>query len=53
VVGIGLVLPAALESMELLKFKIPYYIPPVLVIFGGIMLRFILAYAGQLSRWLY
>jgi protein NrfD len=53
VVAIGLVLPAALESMELLKFKIPFYIPPILVIFGGIMLRFILAYAGQLSRWLY
>jgi formate-dependent nitrite reductase membrane component NrfD len=53
VVVIGLLLPAALESLELLKFKIPYYIPAVLVIFGGIMLRFILAYAGQLSRWLY
>jgi len=53
VVGIGLVLPAALEGLELLKFKIPYYIPPILVLFGGIMLRFILAYAGQMSRWLY
>jgi protein NrfD len=53
VVGIGLVLPAILESLELFKFHIPYYIPPILVIFGGIMLRFILAYAGQMSRWLY
>jgi protein NrfD len=53
VVGVGLILPAILESLELFKFKIPYYIPPILVIFGGIMLRFILAYAGQLSRWLY
>ncbi len=53
VVAIGLILPAILESLELLKFKIPYYIPPILVIFGGIMLRFILAYAGQASRWLY
>lgn len=53
VVGIGLLLPAVLESLELMKFSIPYYIPPMLVIFGGIMLRFILAYAGQLSRWLY
>ncbi|MFA6125761.1 MAG: NrfD/PsrC family molybdoenzyme membrane anchor subunit [Bacteroidales bacterium] len=53
VVGMGLLFPAALESLELLKFKMPFYIPAVLVIFGGIMLRFILAYAGQLSRWLY
>ncbi len=53
VVAIGLVLPAILESLELFKFRIPYYIAPILVIFGGIMLRFILAYAGQMSRWLY
>ncbi len=53
VVFIGLIMPAILESLELFKFKIPYYIPAVLVIFGGIMLRFILAYAGQMSRWLY
>jgi len=53
VMAIGLILPAVLESLELMKFRIPYYIPPVLVIFGGIMLRFILAYAGQMSRWLY
>ncbi|HBB90171.1 MAG: nitrite reductase [Bacteroidetes bacterium GWF2_49_14] len=53
VVAIGLILPAILESLELFKFRIPYYIPPILVIFGGIMLRFILAYAGQMSRWLY
>jgi formate-dependent nitrite reductase membrane component NrfD len=53
VVGVGLILPAVLESLELLKFRIPWYIPPILVLFGGIMLRFILAYAGQLSRWLY
>jgi protein NrfD len=53
VVVLGLILPAALESMELFRFKIPHYIPAVLVLFGGIMLRFILAYAGQMSRWLY
>jgi protein NrfD len=53
VVGIGLVIPAILEILELRKFKIPVVIPAVMVLFGGIMLRFILTNAGQLSRWLY
>jgi protein NrfD len=53
VVALGLILPAILEALELMKYKIPVFIPAVLVLFGGIMLRFILAYAGQMSRWLY
>jgi len=53
VVVMGLILPVVLESLELMKFKIPVYIPAILVLFGGLMLRFILAYAGQMSRWLY
>ncbi|MCA1757755.1 MAG: polysulfide reductase NrfD [Bacteroidales bacterium] len=53
VVGMGLVLPAILEAMELAKFRVPAIIPASLVIFGGIMLRFIIANAGQVSRWLY
>lgn len=53
VVGLGLVLPALLEIMELAKIKIPAFIPALLVLMGGIMLRFIIANAGQLSRWLY
>jgi len=31
----------------------PVYIAPVLVIFGGLVFRFVIAYAGQASRWLY
>jgi len=53
VVILGLILPAVLESLELMKFKVPVYIPAILVLFGGIMLRFIIVYAGQMSRWLY
>jgi formate-dependent nitrite reductase membrane component NrfD len=53
VVGMGLVLPAILEALELAKFRVPAIIPASLVIFGGIMLRFIIANAGQVSRWLY
>jgi len=53
VVALGLVIPAILEFFEIIKIKIPHYIPAVLVLFGGLMLRFIFANAGQLSRWLY
>jgi len=53
VVILGLLIPALLEILELRKIHIPALIPPVLVIFGSFMLRFIIVYAGQVSRWLY
>ena len=53
VVFLGLLFPALLEIMELRKFHIPAIVPAVLVIFGSLMLRFIIVYAGQVSRWLY
>ena len=53
VVFLGMLLPAFLEVLELRKFKIPVLIPGLLVLFGGLMFRFIIAYAGQASRWLY
>lgn len=53
VVILGLLLPAVLEIMELKRFHIPAILPAVLVIFGSLMLRFIIVYAGQISRWLY
>ena len=53
VVVLGMVVPAILEIMELRHKKIPVYIPVVLVLFGSLMLRFIISYAGQVSRWLY
>lgn len=53
VVGLGLVIPAILEILELKKYHIPTVVPAVLVLTGGLLMRFILAYAGQVSRWLY
>ena len=53
VVLIGMIIPAILEILELRKYHVPAVIAPVLVLFGGLMLRFIIAYAGQTSRWLY
>ncbi len=53
VVILGMLVPAVLEIMELGKFHIPVLVPAILVIFGSLMLRFIIVYAGQVSRWLY
>jgi formate-dependent nitrite reductase membrane component NrfD len=53
VVMIGMIIPIILEVLELKKFKIPVVIPATLVLFGSLMLRFIFAFAGQESRWLY
>jgi formate-dependent nitrite reductase membrane component NrfD len=53
VVFLGMVLPAFLEFWELRGNHIPVYIPAVMIIFGNIMLRFIIVYAGQASRYLY
>lgn len=53
VVLLGLVTPAFLETLELKKYKIPSFVPALLVIIGGLLLRFIVVDAGQASRWLY
>lgn len=53
VVGLGLVIPAILEMFEIRKKKIPYIVAPIMVLAGGIVFRFIMVHAGQISRWLY
>jgi len=53
VIALGLLIPAILEIMELRKYHIPALIPAIMVIFGSLMLRFVIVYAGQASRWLY
>jgi formate-dependent nitrite reductase membrane component NrfD len=53
VVILGMLLPVLLEFLELRKFKIPVFLPATLVLFGSLMLRFLIAFAGQESRWLY
>ncbi len=53
VVLLGLVFPAILETMELFGFRIPTIIPVLLVLFGGLIFRFIMVEAGQITRYLY
>ena len=53
VVILGLIIPVILEILELRGFKIPIWIPSLLVLFGGLIFRFIMVEAGQITRFLY
>lgn len=53
VVFIGMLVPAVLEILEMRGQKIPVIIPVALILFGNVMLRFIIVYAGQATRYLY
>ena len=53
VVILGLIFPAILESLELAGFKISSVIPALLVLIGGLVLRFVMVEAGQITRYLY
>ncbi|MFZ2429664.1 MAG: nitrite reductase, partial [Lutibacter sp.] len=53
VVLLGLIVPATLELIELIGYKVPVVVPAMLVILGGLIFRFIMVEAGQLTRFLY
>ncbi len=53
VVLLGLLVPAILELIELIGFKVPVVVPALLVIIGGLIFRFVMIEAGQLTRYLY
>lgn len=52
VVGLGLLLPAVIELLELRGKILSTRIPALLVLLGGLLLRFIVVEAGQVSQWL-
>lgn len=53
VVFLGMIVPLLLEYLELKGQHIKAYIPALLILFGNIMLRFLIVEAGQASRYLY
>ena len=53
VVILGLAFPAILEIFELIGFKVPAVVPAILVLIGGLVFRFVMVDAGQLTRYLY
>ncbi len=51
--GLGMVLPAFIYFLALRYKNIPYVIAPFLVLIGGLLFRFVMLDAGQLSRFIY
>ena len=53
VVILGLIIPGILEFIELFGYKVPVMVPALLVILGGLVFRFVMVEAGQITRYLY
>jgi len=53
VIILGLIFPAILEGIELLGYKVPVFIPAILILIGGLVFRMVMVEAGQLTRYLY
>jgi len=53
VVILGLIFPAVLEIFELKGYKVPIVVPAVLILLGGLIFRFLMVEAGQITRYLY
>jgi len=53
VIILGLIVPAILELTELIGFKVPVAVPALLILLGGLIFRFVMVEAGQITRYLY
>ncbi|NEW81835.1 MAG: polysulfide reductase NrfD [Mariniphaga sp.] len=53
VVILGLIFPAILEVFELKGYKVPVVVPAVLILIGGLIFRFLIVEAGQITHYLY
>jgi formate-dependent nitrite reductase membrane component NrfD len=51
VVGAGILLPLTLQFLEVRRRIAATAVAPLLVIAGGLVLRFVIVYAGQMSHW--
>ena len=51
VVGLGLVVPLIIQSLAVTHRVMHTAVAPVLVLLGGLALRFVFVYAGQASHW--
>ena len=51
VVGLGVVIPLFIQLLAVNHKIVHTPVAPILVLIGGILLRFVIVYAGQLSGW--
>lgn len=53
VIILGLIIPIILEISEVIGYKVPVAIPAILILIGGLVFRFVMVEAGQITRYLY
>jgi len=53
VIVMGLLFPLLLETLELKGKRFPKYLAPVLVLIGGLVFRFVVVNAGQMTTWIH
>ena len=53
VIILGLIVPAILEGIEIMGYKVPVAVPALLILMGGLIFRFVMVEAGQITRYLY
>ena len=53
VIILGLIVPAILEGIEIIGYKVPVAVPALLILLGGLIFRFVMVEAGQITRYLY
>jgi formate-dependent nitrite reductase membrane component NrfD len=53
VVILGLLVPLIMEIAEVIGYKVPVIVPALLIIMGGLIFRFVMVDAGQITRYLY
>jgi protein NrfD len=53
VVLLGIIVPGIMEIMEIRGVHIPVAVPAILILYGGLLFRFIIVEAGQITRYLY
>lgn len=53
VILLGLIVPGIMEFLELKGYRLPTLIPALLVLMGGLIFRFVMVEAGQITRYLY
>ncbi len=51
VVGLGILLPLTIQALALARRIGHSPLAPALVLLGGLLLRFVIVYAGQMRRW--
>ena len=50
---LGLIIPLIIQILDVLGYKIPVTVTAFLIVIGGVIFRFVMVEAGQITRYLY